>query len=156
MRSIPGALPPDAMPVFELVLAEVLNNIVEHALAGQPDGRIDIDISAAAPSGLTCCIRDNGRAMPGGVLPSGDLPDICVDLRDMPEGGFGWHLIRSLTSDLTYRRSAGGNALSFAVSCGVMGMLRCRNLAAMTPNLGPKCAASYADVAANGFPRRRA
>lgn len=114
MRGMPNPVHPDTTPVFELVLAEVLNNIVEHALAGQPDGRIDIDI-AAAPSGLTCCIRDNGRAMPGGVLPSGELPDICVDLADMPEGGFGWHLIRSLTSDLTYRRSADGNALSFIV-----------------------------------------
>ena len=114
MRSIPGALPPDAIPVFELVLAEVLNNIVEHAFAGQPDGRIDIDITAA-PSGLTCCIRDNGRAMPGNVLPKGDLPDISVEPGDMPEGGFGWHLIRSLTSDLTYRRTADGNALRFTV-----------------------------------------
>jgi serine/threonine-protein kinase RsbW len=115
MRSMPGPLPPDAMPVFELVLAEVLNNIVEHAFSGQPDGRIDIDITTTQ-SGVTCCIQDNGRAMPGGVLPSGDLPDIGVDLPDLPEGGFGWHLIRSLTSELTYRRSADGNALRFTVS----------------------------------------
>jgi serine/threonine-protein kinase RsbW len=114
MGHVPGCPSPDMLAVFELVLAEVLNNIIEHAFAGQPDGRIDIDLSATT-SGLTCCIRDNGRAMPGEVLPGGDLPDICVDLPDLPEGGFGWHLIRSLTSDLTYRRSAGGNALSFTV-----------------------------------------
>jgi serine/threonine-protein kinase RsbW len=116
-RSIPGHLLHDTMPVFELVLAEVLNNIVEHAFAGQPDGRIDIDITAAQ-SGVTCCIQDNGRAMPGEVLPGGNLPDIRVAVPDLPEGGFGWHLIRSLTSDLTYARTGDGNSLRFTVSSG--------------------------------------
>jgi serine/threonine-protein kinase RsbW len=115
MGHVPGCPSPDVLAVFELVLAEVLNNIVEHAFVGQTDGWIGIDLTAAE-SGLTCCIRDNGRAMPGEVLPKGDLPDISVGSSEMPEGGFGWHLIRSLTSELTYRRSADGNALRFTVS----------------------------------------
>jgi serine/threonine-protein kinase RsbW len=117
MRNMPGSVALDTMSALELVLAEVLNNIVEHAFAGQPDDRIDIDI-IAAQSGVTCCIQDNGRAMPDEVLPGGDLPDICVEPSEMPEGGFGWHLIRSLTSDLTYARTGDVNSLHFTVSSG--------------------------------------
>jgi serine/threonine-protein kinase RsbW len=51
--------------------------------------------------------------MPGGELPQGCLPEAAPP--DFPEGGFGWHLIRSLTADLTYARSAGQNRLSFLI-----------------------------------------
>jgi serine/threonine-protein kinase RsbW len=51
--------------------------------------------------------------MPNGKLPEGGLPDVGPP--DFPEGGFGWHLIRSLTADLTYARSAGQNRLSFLI-----------------------------------------
>ena len=52
--------------------------------------------------------------MPGGRPPAGRLPDgaDCA-LVDLPEGGFGWHLIRTLTRDLAYVRSGGCNRLSF-------------------------------------------
>jgi serine/threonine-protein kinase RsbW len=51
--------------------------------------------------------------MPGGKLPEGGLPEVAPP--DFPEGGFGWHLIRSLTADLTYARRAGQNRLSFLI-----------------------------------------
>ena len=35
--------------------------------------------------------------------------------QDLPEGGFGWFLIRSLTRDLTYLREDGYNMLCFCV-----------------------------------------
>ena len=51
----------------EIVLAEVLNNIVEHAYAGAP-GRIDIAVGLGAGR-MECDITDRGRAMPGLTLP---------------------------------------------------------------------------------------
>lgn len=94
-----------------LVLAEVLNNVAEHAYAGGC-GPVEVDL-CATPLGIACRIVDRGLAMPNGTLPDGTLPPSAPD--DLPEGGFGWHLIRSLTADLTYARSGGQNRLSFLI-----------------------------------------
>jgi serine/threonine-protein kinase RsbW len=104
-------LPEDDRGTVELVLAEVLNNVAEHAYAGG-SGPVEVGL-CATPLGLACRIVDRGLAMPGGKLPDGGLPDVAPP--DFPEGGFGWHLIRSLTADLTYARSAGQNRLSFLI-----------------------------------------
>ena len=50
--------------------------------------------------------------MPDHTLPMGLPQPIGVD-KDLPEGGFGWFLIRSLTENLTYRRIDARNHLSF-------------------------------------------
>jgi serine/threonine-protein kinase RsbW len=104
-------LPEDDRGTVELVLAEVLNNVAEHAYAGG-SGPVEVGLCATS-SGIACRIVDRGLAMPGGKLPEGGLP--IVDPPDFPEGGFGWHLIRSLTADLTYARNAGQNRLSFLI-----------------------------------------
>ena len=94
---------------IEIVLAEVLNNIVEHAYA-ERQGEITIEVSKG-PAGIGCRILDTGAAMPGLALPEGTLAPHDPD--DLPEGGFGWFLIRSLTEDLRYSRQSGMNELSF-------------------------------------------
>jgi serine/threonine-protein kinase RsbW len=104
-------LPEDDRGTVELVLAEVLNNVAEHAYAGG-SGPVEVGL-CATPLGLACRIVDRGLAMPNGELPTGALPHSTP--ADLPEGGFGWHLIRSLTADLTYARSAGQNRLSFLI-----------------------------------------
>lgn len=98
----------------EIVLAEVLNNIVEHAYADGP-GEITVELSASS-GGIECCICDTGAEMPGLALPAGKLAacdpdDLPPD--DLPEGGFGWFLIRSLTEGLCYARADGCNELRF-------------------------------------------
>lgn len=96
----------------ELVLGEALNNIVEHAYAEGP-GPIELWLDAGA-DGLAFTITDRGLAMPGAVAPEGRLPaGLDGPLADLPEGGFGWFLIRSLTRDLRYERSDGLNRLRF-------------------------------------------
>ena len=95
-----------------LVLAEVLNNIVEHAHKDRRDGSIRLDVFAR-PCCIRCQIVDNGLAMPGLDLPAGILPRNDTDLNDLPEGGFGWFLIRNLTADLTYQRTGSENRLQF-------------------------------------------
>lgn len=109
----------DSRASAELVLAEVLNNIAEHAYT---DGRGPVSLSLVrAGNGIACLVVDQGAAMPGGTLPGGAMPDASLPLspdlalEDLPEGGFGWHLIRSLTQDLAYRRTGGCNRLSFTL-----------------------------------------
>lgn len=107
-------LPEDRRATAELVLAEVLNNVVEHAYADQ-SGPVSVMISQT-PQGLRCAITDRGKAMPGGRLPDGNRPDpLGKALEDLPEGGFGWHLIHSLTADLRYARVDDGNQLQFTL-----------------------------------------
>lgn len=95
---------------LEIVLAEVLNNIVEHAYRTAP-GEIDLRI-ALGPAGLEVCIVDHGSPLPGGRPPRARLPQRGID-HPLPEGGFGWGLIRALSSDLRYRREGGRNLLCF-------------------------------------------
>ncbi len=118
-------VPQSACDRIELVLAEALNNIVEHAFGPEPPapatesrgvtapGLIALDLSAGAAQ-LHCTIRDAGRPMPDGQAPAGRPQDIDA-AADLPEGGFGWFLIRRLTLDLCYVREPGCNRLSFVI-----------------------------------------
>lgn len=104
---------------IELVLAEVMNNIVEHAYANNPDGMIELEI-APSERGLNCILRDDGQPMPDGSVPMGVLPSQnagpSTDIEDLPEGGFGWFLIRDLARDLQYTRHNGKNILTFYIA----------------------------------------
>lgn len=117
LRALFDALTTDPMPqetrdAAQIVLAEALNNIVEHAYAQMP-GEIEVTL-AVTDCGIQCDIIDFGLPMPGAILPSGHLPAQGV-LADLPEGGFGWYLIRTLSQDLQYRRDGGRNLLSFRI-----------------------------------------
>lgn len=96
----------------EIVLAEVLNNIVEHAYAATT-GEIVISLSPQ-PDGVFVAVRDQGRAFPHEELPQGILPAID-SAADLPEGGFGWFLIRTLVQSLEYQRTGSTNHLSFTL-----------------------------------------
>lgn len=98
----------------ELVLAEVLNNVVEHAFQGSGEGRIELTI-APGYTELACEVRDNGRPMPGGALPACAEPACGDALEALPEGGFGWFLIHSLSRGLTYAREDGANLLGLRI-----------------------------------------
>ena len=103
----------------QLVLAEVLNNIVEHAYPpSEPVGPIVIRAKQKT-DGLHLNIRDKGHAMPDGKLPIGEAQPIDVDLPDLPEGGFGWFLIRDLARDISYRRVAQENLLCLRIAVGI-------------------------------------
>jgi len=108
-------LPIEQLFTLELVLAEVLNNIVEHAYGDSGEGRIDMSVSVH-DSCIHCTVIDQGAPMPGGALPPGCRHDpTALALQDLPEGSFGWSLIRDLTTGLDYRRSRGTNRLSFRI-----------------------------------------
>lgn len=101
----------------ELVVAETLNNIVEHAYGAEGLGDIALSVSDS-PRGLLFSITDHGDEMPDGALPPGLPADTATALRSMPEGGFGWFLIRELARDLTYCRVDDMNRVTFRVAIG--------------------------------------
>ncbi len=103
--------------VVQLVLAEVVNNIVEHAYAEGRTGLIHL-CCAPARDGLHLTVTDDGAAMPDGCAPDGHAQTVDVDVKDLPEGGFGWFLIRDLAKDVTYTRTAGLNRIALRLVFG--------------------------------------
>lgn len=97
---------------LEIVLAEIMNNISEHAYGEQVVGPISLEVMAS-PCCIGCRITDTGKSMPGLQVPEGVLPSNDVALEDLPEGGFGWFLIRQMTADLSYARVEDANTLHF-------------------------------------------
>lgn len=98
----------------ELVVAEVLNNIVEHAFNQQTDGWIEMTCTKEQ-HGWQICIHDNGRAMPRERLPTATMPNLDTLVDDMPEGGFGWAIVQLLAKDFHYSRISGQNNLTFMI-----------------------------------------
>ncbi len=100
----------DGQQQCKQVVAEILNNVAEHAYAGCPAGAIEMDL-AFHQSSACVTIRDFGLPMPGERLPEGRPPALDVRAEDLPEGGFGWFIIRQLSTDLSYVREPGRNVL---------------------------------------------
>lgn len=109
------SLPDEGRGTAEIVLAEALNNVVEHAYARHA-GDIEITLRLSG-SELVCKIVDTGSPMPNGALPAGVLNRL-IEGATLPEGGFGWFLIRTLARDLEYRREGSCNLLSFRLETG--------------------------------------
>ncbi|WP_159440044.1 ATP-binding protein [Phaeovulum vinaykumarii] len=97
---------------LELVLAEVMNNIVEHSYGERHEGTITLSI-VRDRRGLSCSVSDDGVPLPPICLDEPRLPSTDVAREHLPEGGFGWFLIRDMTRDLGYHRENGRNLLAF-------------------------------------------
>lgn len=108
-------LPAENCSTAELVVAEACNNIVEHAYSIENTGPIDIVVDVRGTI-LQVTLTDHGRALPDHVMPPGRLPTVSKAREDMPEGGFGWFLIRSLTKRLNYTRQGDQNRLTMELS----------------------------------------
>ncbi|WP_323769276.1 ATP-binding protein [Antarctobacter sp.] len=106
------APPPDCN--WELVVAEVLNNIVEHAYQDRAGGEILLKLRFG-PDRLTVEFTDFGLPMPSGTPPSGAPANLDVSTENLPEGGFGWFLIRSLSENLSYCHDGTRNHLTLAI-----------------------------------------
>lgn len=97
-------LPAEAMDMGELVTAEILNNIVEHAFADRDTSEVVLDLSSVLEKDRwTIEVRDNGRPMPGGTVPGAAMPEFDPGRpSDLPEGGFGWALVQTLVDGVDY------------------------------------------------------
>nr|WP_281245133.1 ATP-binding protein [Litoreibacter janthinus] len=105
MRRLQNEFPSQSEGIIgtEIVLAEVLNNIAEHSY--QCSGLGDVIISVLCTDDMISVeTRDYGVPMPGLNPPKTELEEIPLAVEDLPEGGFGWFFIRSLSSHMEYRR----------------------------------------------------
>lgn len=106
--------PEDMIDLVQIVLAEALNNVVEHAYC-DCSGTIRLSLTCIE-NGILCRIEDCGHPMPEGRIPECQLPQEREGI-ELPEGGFGWYLIRSLSREVSYTRMRFCNALSIILDC---------------------------------------
>lgn len=103
--SVPAALQQDAA----IVLTEVLSNIVRHGYAGR-SGQILCRVNVTS-GGLDFCVMDRGCAYDPTKLGLSAPPP-----ETLAEGGYGWFLIRRLTTGITYQRLSEQNCLKFQMT----------------------------------------
>ena len=117
-------IPCDLVEDVDLVLSEAMTNIVRHGYR-DVDGVIECDLVVNDRS-VECRLADTGQRFdPAGSGQASPEP------ATLAEGGYGWFLIRSLTSQLSYTREDGRNILRFSVGgpinhcCPTMGPVSC-------------------------------
>ncbi len=98
----------------EIILAEILNNIVEHAIYQMPEGWFYVECKTTETT-MLFQVRDNGCPMPNNALPKGRPPNINRTIEKLPEGGWGWSLVHTLAENLTYVRTKQINHVTFNV-----------------------------------------
>lgn len=101
----------DVLSSVEIALAEVANNVVEHAYGDMGPGPAGIDFDLDGFD-LWISVWDCGRGFPGHELPEGQPVDLSGSPNDIPEGGYGWFLIRSLAAEVSYNCQGGRNRLT--------------------------------------------
>jgi serine/threonine-protein kinase RsbW len=122
-RLQPWDLPEDDLQRVELVVAEALNNVYEHA-CGYADGIYVAATARLDPPLVRIEVVDRGAPMPGLALPERAERRSPAEARNlpreaMPEGGWGWMLIRDLTRSVHYERRDDGNHLHLLLPLGV-------------------------------------
>lgn len=107
--------PENRLYEIQIALSEAVNNIVEHAYANNPFGKVEITCSLEDQN-LLIEIQDTGLPLPNLELPKGKLSPLSSNLESLPEGGFGWFLIKELTTNVHYRRVDETNNLQLIFS----------------------------------------
>jgi serine/threonine-protein kinase RsbW len=110
LRLLENGLDKELTSEICLVVAEALNNVVEHAYRYAEDGDIEIDVSLEKLL-LTIEINDFG---PQFNIPLAARPAEVngQELANLPEGGFGWNLIMMLTDEVSLERRNNRNYLT--------------------------------------------
>lgn len=111
----------DSADTLRLCVAEALNNIVEHAYNGS-DGKPIYANVQFHDDRYEVMLIDEGKAMPGGKIPDGSVDFDLDDIDELPEGGFGWMLIRDQMDTIDYERRDGCNYLRMEKSIDAAAM----------------------------------
>lgn len=111
LKDLAPWLPQDTISAVEISVAEAMNNVVEHAYANRPGGQVGV-VATIDDARLKVDIEDHGAPLPELTPPLARAHKLDGPRDSLPEGGFGWGLIRTLSSDLKYRRVGGVNVLT--------------------------------------------
>jgi serine/threonine-protein kinase RsbW len=98
----------------ELVSAfnEAFNNVVLHAYRGKADGRVEVMLQLDEDR-VVIELADRGQGFDLMAVPPPPHPE-----ERLSEGGYGLHIIRSLMSEVSYRRDGERNVLRMVRELG--------------------------------------
>jgi serine/threonine-protein kinase RsbW len=101
-----------------LVVAEALNNVIEHAYTYAEDGRIELYLNHQNGQ-LTVKIVDQGAAFDGPPEKKEMGDHGAMDIMDLPEGGFGWFMIQTLCKEIAFVRENNRNNLTLVLTAAI-------------------------------------
>jgi serine/threonine-protein kinase RsbW len=105
----------DQIFALQICLEEAVTNIIMHGGCKEdPEKQIWVTIAQTAPC-LVACLEDEGLPFDPTKVPAPQQP---ASLEHAQIGGLGVHLIRNLTSDMSYDRVAGRNRLTLTFGSG--------------------------------------
>jgi len=109
------AVPTEVSYNVRLAVEEILTNTIKF---GYPDALPhEIAVSLMlTPGEVILVIEDDARAFDPQTPPK---PDLTLPVEQRPIGGLGLHLVRSLSSSMTYRRQDDKNILEVRFRRGV-------------------------------------
>jgi serine/threonine-protein kinase RsbW len=99
---------------IELGVVEALNNVVEHAYQLQPNHKIKV-IFQPSNNHVVIHIIDTGIPVEQGLFSVDDNQQEVKEhsmLEDVPEGGWGLTLIKSIMDEVSYKSENGTNCLT--------------------------------------------
>ncbi|WP_420473274.1 ATP-binding protein [Noviherbaspirillum sp. ST9] len=114
------SLPEEACNAIELGIVEALTNIVMHGYGGLEPGAVELSFEQSADAAIVEII-DAGRPIPMPALGSAGLGKFDFDPADisqLPEGGMGLSIIRTVFDAVQYESSDGVNRLTLAKRFG--------------------------------------
>jgi serine/threonine-protein kinase RsbW len=102
------ALTAESRGDLRLLAEEACTNVVMHAFPSRSAGELTLELGFEDGVAVIS-LEDDGVAFSPDDAPR---PDVDGDWRSRKEGGVGWHLIRTLSDELSYERVAERNHLS--------------------------------------------
>ena len=98
-RGTQAGIAEDILFDLTLVVDEACTNIIQHSYKDHEPGKITITFTIHSDRAMIT-IADHGRAF---ETDNTIEPDINAHWQDRKIGGLGWHLIKGLTDETTYR-----------------------------------------------------
>lgn len=108
--AVEGALPERADLAFtaNLCLDELITNIIQHGLKGEPDRFIHVRMNIS-DEWLEIILKDD--APPFDPFVEAPAPDLDLDVDDRPIGGLGVHLVKTMMDDVRAYYDGSGNLI---------------------------------------------
>jgi serine/threonine-protein kinase RsbW len=92
----------------ETCVVEAVNNAILHAYQNKEGHQVSVDVTVDDDR-LTVTVCDSGRTM---QCEPRDLPDFDhCDVRQLPENGWGWGIMRAWMDGVGYAAAGGQNVL---------------------------------------------
>lgn len=103
-------LPNDEQDMVYLCIVEAINNVIEHSIVGDVPNILSVTLSFG-DNILYIEVLDKGKGMNPNILDQIQQPIVNVagDVQNLPEGGWGLHLIKTHMDKIEYKRRGDNN-----------------------------------------------